>query len=117
MKNSFKNLPSRIISRYVREQKRKTYMRLFVMMLFTALTYLTAVIFFFGAMLAEKILIVNPTPTQLSYGAIAVINFFNGMINLFFYGTLLAMLIVLWKEMKEREFRKTLQAYGIPVIE
>lgn len=92
-------------------------MRLFVMMLFTALTYLTTVMLFFGSMLAEKVLIVNPTPTQLSSDAIAIVKFFNGMTNLFFYGTLLAMLIALWKEMKEREFRKTLKAYGIPVIE
>ncbi len=117
MKNSFKNLSRKILNRYERETKQKTYMRFFVMILFTALTYLITVMFFFGAILVEKVLIINPTPTSLSSDRYEMIRFFKRIADLFLFGTLLATMIVLWKEMKEKEFRKTLKAYEIPVIE
>lgn len=107
----------KVIRHFVYEPRRISYIRLIILGLYLAVSFLITMLFAFGSMLAERVLIVNPSKTHLSEGAVSSISGFLTIGKILFLLFIISFFMVLLKEYQEFQIRKTIKKYKLDVIE
>jgi len=114
---TIKKTVNKIIKHVAYEQRSVSYIRFIVLGLYLAVSFLITILFAFGSMLREGVLIVNPFRTHLSSKAVSDIYGFLIIDKILFMLLIASFFLVLSKEYQEYHARKIIKKYKLDVIE
>lgn len=114
---TIKKIVIKVIKHFAYEPRRVSYIRLIILGLYVAVSFLITVLFAFGNMLVEGVLIVNPFKTHLSEKAVSNIYGFLIVDKILFLLFILSFFMVLCKEYQEYQEAKIIKKYKLDVIE
>ncbi len=112
-----KKTVKRIINHYMHEPRKVSYVRFIILGLYLTVSFLITMLFAFGSMLTEGVLIPNPLKTHLSDKAVSSIYGFLVIDKILLMLLVLSFFMVLSKEYQEYQAGKIIKKYKLDVIE